>query len=440
MIVMKFGGTSVGSAERIRVVADIVKAELNKKPVVVCSAVSGVTNMLIEIANKGFKGESSKELQKHLKEKHDHIIHELGIHKDVIEHLFKDLGKLMERVEVVKLATAETMDHIQSFGERMSCRIVAEYMNKFGIKAQAHDAYDIGMITTPDFGKAEPLEHTPEMINSHIKKLTHVPVVTGYIGKTTAGEITTLSRGGSDYTAAIIGAAIHAEEIQIWTDVNGVMTADPKIVKEAKTIDTMSFNEASELATFGAKVLHPKTIIPAVEKNIPVRVLNTYNPNHKGTLIVNRSEKSAHAVKAIASRKGISLVNINSTRMLNTHGYLARIFEVFRDHQKSVDMISTSEVSVSLTINEPEGMEKIVKELEGIATVKHETKKAIICVVGEGMKHSIGTAGRIFTTIGKAGIDIEMISQGASEINISFVVNEEDADKAVRALHEEFVK
>jgi aspartate kinase len=440
MLVMKFGGTSVGDAERIKTVAEIVKSALNKKPVVVCSAVAGVTNSLIAIENAGFKGESTKELQKQLREKHDKIISELGIKKDVIDSLWDELGKLMERVEAVKLATSETMDHIQSFGERMSCRIVAEYFNKIGIKSQCHDAYDVGMITSPDFGKAEPLEHAPHLIKSTIKKLTHVPVITGYIGKTTAGEITTLSRGGSDYTAAIIGAAIGSEEIQIWTDVDGVMSSDPKIVKNAKTIDTMSFNEAAELATFGAKVLHPKTIIPAVEKNIPVRVLNTHNPKGKGTLIVGEAKKTDSVVKAIACKKGIALINIISTRMLNQHGYLARIFEIFADHQKSVDMLSTSEVSVSLTVNEPDNMEKVVKDLSGIANVKLETGKAIICVVGEGMKYHPGMAGRIFTIIGKTGVNIEMISQGASEINISCVVNEEDAEKVVNALHNELIK
>lgn len=439
MLVMKFGGTSVGSADRIKVVGEIVSSNISKKPVVVCSAVSGVTNMLIEIANTGFKGLPTQELQKKLKEKHDGIIRELGIRPDIIDNLFDDLARLMERVELIKQPSAETMDKIQSFGERMSCRIVADYLDDIGVAAEAHDAYDIGMVTTPEFGKAEPLPHAYGLIKSHISKLMHVPVITGYIGKTTAGEITTLSRGGSDYTAAIIGAAVNSEEIQIWTDVNGVMSTDPKIVRDAKTIETLSFDEASELATFGAKVLHPKTIIPAVEKSIPVRVLNTYNPTHKGTLIVTKSEKTDKVVKAIACKKGISIVNLSSTRMLNAHGYLARIFEVFRDYQKSVDMISTSEVSISMTVNEPDGMEKIVKELAGIATVKMETGKAIICVVGEGMKYSIGTAGKVFTAIGKAGIDIEMISQGASEINISFVVDEKDAEKAVKVLHDEFI-
>ncbi|MCK5139508.1 MAG: aspartate kinase, partial [Thermodesulfovibrionia bacterium] len=291
----------------------------------------------------------------------------------------------------------------------------------------------------PDFGRAEPLEHAPEMIKEHMAKMDHVPVVTGFIGKTTAGEITTLSRGGSDYTASIIGAATDSDEIQIWTDVDGIMSTDPKIVKDAKTIAKLSFDEASELAIFGAKVLHPKSIIPAMEKNIPVRVLNTYNPEGKGTIVTPKAEKTDKVMKAIACKKGISLVNVTSTRMLNAHGYLARVFDIFRDYQKSVDMISTSEVSISMTINDSNGMDKIVKDLEGIAKVKTEDNKAIICVVGEGLKHTKGLAGKVFSTVGKAGVSIEMISQGASEINISFVVDEEDADKTINALHQEFI-
>ncbi|MCK5282571.1 MAG: lysine-sensitive aspartokinase 3 [Nanoarchaeota archaeon] len=439
MIVMKFGGTSVGNAEKIKAVSQIIKLNLDQKPVVVCSAVKGVTDMLIEMANTAFKGESTKDLLRHLKEKHDKIIRELDIAKDTATPLLEDIDRLMERVENVRLESTETLDHIQSYGERMSCRIVAAYLSKVGIKAKAHDAFDMGMITNPDFGRAEPLEHAPEMIKEHMAKMDHVPVVTGFIGKTTAGEITTLSRGGSDYTASIIGAATDSDEIQIWTDVDGIMSTDPKIVKDAKTIAKLSFDEASELAIFGAKVLHPKSIIPAMEKNIPVRVLNTYNPEGKGTIVTPKAEKTDKVMKAIACKKGISLVNVTSTRMLNAHGYLARVFDIFRDYQKSVDMISTSEVSISMTINDSNGMDKIVKDLEGIAKVKTEDNKAIICVVGEGLKHTKGLAGKVFSTVGKAGVSIEMISQGASEINISFVVDEEDADKTINALHQEFI-
>lgn len=439
MIVMKFGGTSVKNAERIKIVADIIKSRLDKKPVIVCSATSGTTNKLIEMANVAFKGKPSIDIQKELMEKHGEIIKDLGIDGKDVAEIFEDMLKLMERVEAIKLASSETLDHIQSYGERISCRLVAAYLNKIGIKAKAYDAYDIGMITNPDFGKAEPLEHAYELINEKISALDHVPVVTGFIGKTTAGDITTLSRGGSDYTASIIGAAIGAKEVEIWTDVDGVMSADPRVVEDAKTIATLSFNEASELAVFGARVLHPKSLIPALEKNIPVLVLNTYNPDGKGTEVVMESKKAEKVVKAIACKKGITLINLTSTRMLNAHGYLARVFDIFRDHGKSVDMLATSEVSLSMTINEPENMDSVINDLESIAEVRVEKNKAIICVVGEGMKHEIGISGKIFNAVGIAGVNTEMISQGASEINIGFVVNEDEADKTVKALHKEFI-
>jgi aspartate kinase len=435
MIVMKFGGSSVKDAERMKNVAEIVKLNKDRKPIVVCSATSGTTDKLIEMADIAFNGDSTKDIQKELREKHDKIITGLGVDKDVIKDVFDEMAELMEKAEGTKIASSETLDHVQSFGERISCRIVAAYLNKMGIKADEHDAFDIGMITNDDFGKAEPLENAPDMLKESISKMDHLPVITGFIGKTGDGDITTLSRGGSDYTASVIGAAIDAEEIQIWTDVDGVMSADPRVVPGAKTIDTLSFDEASELAIFGAKVIHPKSILPAMEKDIPVRVLNTYNPKGNGTVVVPKAERSDKTVKAIACKKGIDLVNVMSTRMLNAHGYLAKLFEIFEKHKKSVDMISTSEVSVSMTINEPDRMDSIVKDLEGIAHVKMEENKAIVCVVGEGMKHTKGIAGKIFTTMGDAGISTEMISQGASEINISFVVDADKADNAVNALH-----
>ena len=281
MIVMKFGGTSVGNAEKIKAVSQIIKLNLDQKPVVVCSAVKGVTDMLIEMANTAFKGESTKDLLRHLKEKHDKIIRELDIAKDTATPLLEDIDRLMERVENVRLESTETLDHIQSYGERMSCRIVAAYLSKVGIKAKAHDAFDMGMITNPDFGRAEPLEHAPEMIKEHMAKMDHVPVVTGFIGKTTAGEITTLSRGGSDYTASIIGAATDSDEIQIWTDVDGIMSTDPKIVKDAKTIakeieEQIQFSQPNTSVIVAPTIDHRVTVRFRTEgKSLSSQITNT---------------------------------------------------------------------------------------------------------------------------------------------------------------------
>lgn len=437
MVVMKFGGSSVGDAERIKNVCEIVKSKLNEKPILVLSAVKGVTDKLIDTAKMASEGKDvSKELEE-IKKKHHKILKELGLGENLVDRQLDGYDKVVDKIFVMKKTNPELMDEVQSFGERMSVRIVAAYLNKMGVEAKAYDAYDIGMVTTPDYGKAEPLPDTEEKIAEEIRNIRCVPVVTGFIGKDSAGNITTLGRGGSDYTAAIIGAAV-GEAIEIWTDVNGIMTADPRVIKEAKTLEQVSFNEASELAYFGAKVLHPKTIWPAIKKNIPVKVLNSFEPSNKGTTIVNEANKSRDVIKAIACKKGISLINITSTRMLLAHGFLSRLFSVFEDYRKSVDMISTSEVSVSLTVDDDKDLSKVKEDLEGVAEVKVEKDKAIICVVGEGMNNVPGIAGRIFSVIGMNRISVEMISQGASEINISFIVDDKDADKAVRILHKEF--
>jgi aspartate kinase len=337
----------------------------------------------------------------------------------------------------MKNMNPELLDEVQSFGERCSIRLVAAYLNKIGIKAEAKDAYDVGMITNPDYGKAEPLPDAEEKIKEEIEKVDGVPVVTGFIGKDSSGHITTLGRGGSDYTAGIIGAALGAT-VEIWTDVNGIMSTDPRVVPEAKTIPNISFNEASELAYFGARVLHPKTIWPAVKKNVPVKVLNSFEPDNKGTTIVKESTKTKEIIKAIAAKKNINLITLTSNRMLLAHGFLARVFSVFEDYNRSVDMVATSEVSVSLTVDNDKHLDDIKSDLEGVADVNIVKGKSIISIVGDGMSNVPGISGRTFSALGKAKINIEMISQGASEINISFIVDDKDADNAVKVLHKEY--
>lgn len=428
MIVMKFGGTSVGNADRIKNVSEIVKSHVGKKPVVVVSAVGGVTDKLIELCNRNVDLDQIKKI-------HFDIFKKLNLDKSLLE---KDFEALTNLVNNNKKVDAKVLDEFQSFGEQMSSKIVAAQLNKIGVEAQAFNAWDLGFVTSPDFGKAEPLDETFNNLNTNIQKLNVVPVVTGFIGKTKEGEITTLGRGGSDYTAAIVGSAINAEEIQIWTDVDGIMSTDPKIVSSARTIEKVSFAEASELAFFGARVLHPKTIIPAMEKNIPVKVLNSFNPDNKGTLILSKAEKNKQIVKAISYKKNITLVNIGSTRMLGAYGFLARIFDIFEKNKKSIDMIATSEVSVSLTIDNEHDIDSIVDELKKFTKVKLLKNRAIICVVGEGMKNTPGISGKTFTALGRNNINIEMVSQGASEINITFVVDSNDVENAVKVLHQEY--
>jgi aspartate kinase len=438
MIVMKFGGTSVGSAERIKAVAEIVAMQKGKKPVVVVSAVGGVTDMLISAAKKALSGVVDASS---IEEKHADILEKLNLGKDIISQQLGELKEALALVAKTKDNSSRMIDLVSSFGERISARIVAAHLNSKGVKARSFDAYEIGLLTDSNFGGAEPLPSSYEEIKEALASIEEVPVITGFIAKNEQGDITTLGRGGSDYSAAIIGAAIGAEEIQIWTDVDGIMTSDPKVVKEARTIPRLSFSEAAELAVFGARILHPKTILPAVKKSIPVRVLNSFNPASSGTTILNEVENSNGVVKAIVLKKGITLFNITSTRMLLAYGFLAKLFKVFDKYKVSVDMIATSEVSVSLTIDKSNGdslLDNLAEELREIGDITIGGGKSIICLVGKGMKNTVGLAGKIFSIMGNNGINIEMISQGASEINIAFIVNDKDAEKAVQCLHKEF--
>lgn len=436
MIVMKFGGTSVGSADSIRAVSDIVKSQISRKPVVVVSAITKVTDALIKLANECAEGKGEETLNS-IKKIHQSVMQQLGISNSMLDDDLNQLSSLAAESKGRKV-DAKLMDLFQSFGERMSSKIVSGQLSKTGVKSKAFNSWELGLVTDCNFGDAEPLKIAYSNLKKSIAKLEIVPVVTGFIGKTGKGEVTTLGRGGSDYTSSIIGAAIDAEEIQIWKDVNGIMTTDPKIVKNARTIEKVSFAEASELAYFGAKVLHPKTILPAMKKNIPVRVLNSFNPENKGTIILSKSERTNDAVKAIACKKDIKVLHISSTRMLDTYGFLAKIFSIIGKHRIVVDVITTSEISISMTIGSSPSLGYAVKELGKIADVQLREGKAVICVVGEGISYTRGIAGKVFSALSKNGINVEMISQVASEINITFIVDGKDADNAVIALHKEY--
>jgi aspartate kinase len=432
MIVMKFGGTSVGTPERIMNVYDIVELNIKKEPIVVVSAVGGVTDLLLSAGNDALAGKVDiAEIEK----KHDTIIKSFGFSLDLISDLTAELKQLLQGISMLKEISPKTMAYLVSFGERISCKLVSQYLNDKGIKSKPLFAYDIGMVTDDKYDEAGPLAEAYEKIKNALEGVDYIPVITGFIGKNSQGDITTLGRGGSDFSAAIIGAAVNAEEIQIWTDVDGIMTTDPRIVAEAKNIPVVSFNEASELSYFGAKVLHPKTIVPAMNKDIPVVVKNTANPAHPGTRIVKCADSAENSLKAISVKKKISLINIYSLRMFDSYGFLAKIFEIFNKHKIIIDMVSTSEVNVSVTVDSKADVSGVIKELEEFSTVKLELGKAIICVVGEGLKRNKKIVGSVFDSLSQVGIIVEMISQGASEINLSFVVDETRADSAVKALH-----
>jgi aspartate kinase len=442
MIVMKFGGTSVGNADAISQVASVVRQSLARKPVVVVSAMTKITDTLIGLAKESSTGTGS-DTARLIRSVHEHTSEELGLDQQICAQDLRELEQLVSESRGVPL-DAQRLDLFQSFGERMCAKIVAAKLSNSGIAARAYNAWDVGMITDRHFGHAEPLASSYALIKREIAKINEAPVVTGFIGKTEAGEVTTLGRGGADYTASIIGAAIGAETIQIWKEVDGIMTADPRIVPEARVVPELAFEEACELAYFGAKVLHPKTIMPAMKAHIPVEVRNTFKPELPGTTIVStfaeRANKSA-TVEALTIKRRVTMLQVTSPEFFEGSGLIARIFSVLDKHRISVDVIATSVASVSLTMEHDEHLEEIAKELSDIGEVSVEADKAIICAVG-GSVNAAGAAGRMFSVLGDAGvgISVEMISQAAGGVSITFVVDEKNAEQAVKALHKEYIE
>jgi aspartate kinase len=458
MVVMKFGGTSVEDAAAMRNAIAIIRAELETAitkntpaPMVVVSACSGITNKLIALCDLATsnKGEDAFHALVAIKEHHLKIIAELLKEKrpkeratQFVETHGNDLANLITAADVIGEKTPRLVDAFASHGELLSSYLLGEAMNEQGIKTEWKDARSV-LITTDDFGKAQPLwdisERRAQRDILPLLEQKTVVLSQGYIGATESGKTITLGRGGSDYSASIFGALLGATAIQIWTDVDGVLTSDPRIVTNARRLKVMTFSEAAELAYFGAKVLHPSTIYPAVTKNIPVLVLNSKRPHVEGTLItkeIEHTDSTAGLVKSIAHKKGQIVVNITSTKMLGAFGFLADITQIFAKYETPIDMISTSEVSVSLTIGDRTHLSRIVADLKKIAEVDIEENVAIVCVVGDSIRTSAGVAARIFQAV--STINMKMISQGASEINIGFVVDEKDAERAVRLLHDEF--
>jgi aspartate kinase len=448
---MKFGGTSLGDAERIRKAATLVADRMPRKPFVVVSAVGSsigpdgakrkkVTDLLIQSARKAVAGDPHSGFDE-IQARHSEILSDLEFPGDFLEAELEELNELLRGIYLIKELTLRTLDYVMSFGERISCKLLAEELARRGIKAAGVDSYDLGFLTDSNYSVARPLPDTSRRIaEAMAARDEDVVVTTGFVGKNAAGETTTVGRQGSDFSAAYFGAALGAEEVQIWTDVDGILTADPSVVAEALPLERMSFREAAELAYYGAEVLHPATMIPAVEKGIPVRVLNTFKPSSPGTIILPSVKEEPARVKSVVYKEDITLINVVSTRMLGQAGFMSHLFDVFRKHDVVIDMIATSEVSVSLTTDHPEGAEAAAQELRDseVAEVSVEPGKAIVCVVGSGMKHSVGVAGRVFGAVAKAGVSIQMISQGASEINIAFLVGNDDIVSSVKALHSEF--
>ncbi|MBV6430865.1 MAG: Lysine-sensitive aspartokinase 3 [Bryobacteraceae bacterium] len=446
MIVMKFGGSSVESAAAISRVASIVKARLDRHPVVVVSAMGKTTNRLLAIAGLAAEGKQSAalSLMEELKAYHATEASAIVLPEDqprllaLLDEHFAELGHMVAEIAEVEAFSPRLVDAVSSLGERMSSQVVSLAFRYFGMEAVHLDSRSV-IITDSRHTQAAPLfSRTYPRLAEVVPPMARrqVVVMGGFIGSTQNGVTTTLGRGGSDYTASIVGAGIEAEEIQIWTDVDGMLTCDPRIVPGGHLIKTISFAEAAELAYFGAKVLHPSTVQPAVEKSIPVLVLNSRRPEVSGTRIIREVVHCRNVIKSIACKTDIAVVKVQSLRMLMAHGFLRRIFEVFDRYKTPVDMVTTSEVSVSLTIDNTRHLEEICADLKRIAEVEVEKDRAIVCAVGDNIRETPGVGRRILGALG--GINVYMISQGASQLNFSFVIAAGELQQCVKALHEEF--
>lgn len=469
MLVMKLGGTSVGSVNAFAAVAQIVANKVQTQAatahpgvIVVTSAMSGVTNLLIEVAQKSAQGEAEagKDAIAALRKKHmqiiDHFLSDAAERRQVERHLdgkLQELERICGGIMVLGELTPRGLDLVSGLGERINAPILAAVLRAQGVTSEAVDAVEI-VVTDSVFGGAEPLlEATETRCRARLTPLLEqglTPVVTGFVGATVDGIPTTLSRGGSDYSAGILGAVLDADEIQIWTDVNGVMTCDPRIVPNARSIRQLSYEEVAELAYYGAKVLHPKTVIPAIRKRIPVRVLNTFDPDHPGTLIVDRSDSEEHGtVKAVTAIRGVNLITIAGKGMMGMPGVAARAFGAVSGAGTNILMISQSSSELNICFVIPQASvhktldslkREFAREVErgDIERIDGHEKVVIVAVIGSGMRGTPGLAAGVFGAVAKHRINVIAIAQGSSEANISFVIGEEDAATALRAVHDGF--
>ena len=446
MIVVKFGGTSVGDAEAIERAAAIVKGRLDRKPAVVVSALGGATNSLLAIGEQSAKGHLIGALRgvEALRDRHFQQCEKLlGTTAEATEvaaemsATFDELASLAEALSVLGHATPRSFDAIAAFGEQLSSHLVAAFFKLRGVDTEHVDAREI-FITDDNFMSAEPqVDSIAESAREIVQPLLaggKVPVLGGFIGRTATGITTTLGRGGSDYSASLLGAALHAEAIEIWTDVDGMLTADPRVVKGSRLIEQIRFDEASELASFGAKVLHPNTIAPAVRLGIPVFIYNSRNPGGAGTRITFDAPR--RAVSAIAGKSGVILVKVAAAKMLFARGFLRRVFEIFEKNGVSVDVVATSEVSVSVTVDDAAGLESLVVDLSQLGDVSVERDRAIIAVVGAAISDDSAAMGRAIGALD--GIKLHMMSLSATGINLTVIVDSEQLNAAMERLHAAF--
>jgi aspartate kinase len=461
-IVMKFGGTSVATGENIRQVANIVADSVknDRRVVVVVSALAGITNQLVEEAEQAKKNDEKQiqEFTRKLIEKHiatvTEAIDNTNLQKEVERIIKKTVGeleKVLTGICYVGEITPKSRDYVLSFGERLAAPIIWGALRDIKLQTQCFTGKEAGIVTDENFGEARPLMNvTTHQVKGRLESLLEkkiVPVVTGYIAATQDGVVTTLGRGGSDYTATVLSVALSADEVWIWTDVDGIMTTDPKIVQSAKMLPQLSYGEAAEMAIFGAKAMHPSALEPVIEANIPVRIRNVYNPENHGTLIADGEEtKSTEIVKAVALIRDVAMINIRGAAMVGAPGSYSKVFDVMGKNNINIMMVSAavSEANISLIVRRNllgRALSTLEIALLGRGVVNEITSEDDVCVIavmGANMKGTLGVASRIFTTVAQRGINIRMIAQGSSELNVSFVVKEKDGAAVVRAIHEEF--
>ncbi|MCT4592638.1 MAG: aspartate kinase [Candidatus Gracilibacteria bacterium] len=455
MIVMKFGGTSMGSSVNIKNVADIV-LKAKRKPIVVVSAMTGVTNMLLEassnaISKKSFA--STKNIVKKIKEKHNKTASELvsdkAILSDCVDYIDSELDHLenfLEALSFIKELTPTSYDKIVAIGEKLSAKLLAshiknrgkksEYVNLEQVIQREHKRVDNAFYVTLE-------KRMNEKITSIMVDQGAIPVCTGFFGKIPGGIISAVGRGYSDFCAAILGSAFKVKEIQIWTDVDGIMSADPRVVDKAVILDEVSFNEAAEMSSFGAKVIHPQTIWPAVKRNIPVCIKNTMNPIAKGTLITQDGKLSNRICKAITAKKGINIITIMSSQMPNKHGYMRSVLEIFDKYEISIDIIATSEIAVSFSIErslKDLDVKHALIDLKKFGKVLTAQNQAIVACIGNEMGERIGSGSSILKSIASQGLNASVISRNALKTNISCVIEEKMANEVVKTLHKDILE
>jgi aspartate kinase len=451
MVVQKFGGTSVADPAAIRRLIEVVRtarARDGRGPAVVVSAMSGVTDTLLGIASAaGSASGTAEALAKieQLRERHRTATRDLvptGDQDGVVTEIDATLDQLaavVHALAVLREVSPRTLDVIAAMGELLSSRIVAAALNAAGVPAEWVDARR-AIVTSADHQRATPLTvETGRALRATVVPALdakRVPVLGGFVGATVDGHTTTLGRGGSDYSGALVGAGIGAREIQIWTDVDGMLTADPRVIKEPRLVPKLSFAEAAELAYFGAKVLHPSTILPAVERDIPVRILNSMRPEGIGTLITAEPSLDGTPLTGLASKRNVIVVDITSTRMLMAYGFLRRVFEVFERFSTAVDVVTTSEVSVSVTVDDAKALPAITDALSEFSEVSIERDMALLCAVGDRLRDEPEIAARVVGVLEE--VPLKMISQAASRRNITVVLRQSDLAHAMQRLHEEF--